>query len=237
MKKVEDRKEIALLVSRDLVWEMRGDRNWTGKAWGDDMPIVRLGGEVGYVDGHGSVFESVEAAFTSSHDGCHCIASLNVLEAVNKIATFITLVALKRRPVEIAKLMFHGEMFMFETFSSSMEQRGLVEHADSETVDGYWPLELTDEGQAGLRMCLESDMVELPFDLAQTNQQLLPEPEPEPEPELLINRPSKRSDEMIEATMKRSIDSAVVFGLKKGLLKRCKDGKIRNADQSLLHNL
>lgn len=231
MKKVEERNEVQIVLSPAVIGRSRTHLTSNDKAWGDEMPIVRLGDQVGFVNRYGAVFNSIEGAFVASHDGCHCVANLNVLEAVNKIATFLVMVALKRRPVEIAKMMFHGEMFMFETFSSAMEARGLVEHDDCEQVEGYWPLELTDEGQAGLRMCLESEMVELPFALDKTNQQLLPEPE------LLISTLSKRSDEMEAEMTKRSMQSLTVFGLKKGMLKRSKDGKIRRADQALLHNL
>ncbi len=169
MKKIEERPEIELHISSAATGRAYTGVSHQVAAWGDDMPIVRLGSEVAYVNRHGWVFESVEAAFVaaSSNDGCRCVgtqSAQNYVQALNKIAQFLALVALGRSPTEIASLIFHGEMFIFETFNSSMEDRGLVEHVPGEMVDGYHPLDLTEEGEAGLRMCLQSELVDMPFE-------------------------------------------------------------------------
>lgn len=179
MKKIEERKEIALNISQGLLveahdWEAR---NTPILIWGDEFPIVRLGSEVGFVDEEGDVFPSIEAAFVS-RGGCNCLATTSIKQAVNRIAEFLALIAMGAKPSEIAKLIFHGEIFMFETFSDSMEQRGLVKHTDGDPVEGYQPLDLTFQGERGLRMCLGSDMVELPSRIHQATVQLLEEPEP-----------------------------------------------------------
>lgn len=179
MRNIKDRTEIALHVSQCSlvtahVWEARPKPVMT---WGDEFPIVRLGSEVGLVDEDGDVFTSIEAAFVS-RGGCGCLATASVQQAVTRIAEFLGLVAMEAKPSEIARLCFHGEMFMFETFSDSMEQRKLVRHVDGDLVEGYHPLELTHEGERGLRMCLESDMVDLPSRIYQEAMQLLKEPEP-----------------------------------------------------------
>lgn len=163
MKKIENRNVVPIKA------DMSGaiTRREKGEAWGDNLPIIRMGAEVGFADHRGNVYSSIEAMLVATHDGCKCTAVASVEQAINKIAQFLALVAMGAKPSEIASLLFHDEIFMFETFSDTMEGRGLVEHVEGELVEGYYPLGLTDEGEAALRMCLESEMVDLSADIYQ----------------------------------------------------------------------
>lgn len=220
MKKIEDRREVQMAIvgfvgrmnNRHLAPRSRQSLTKT-EVWGDQMPVVRLGSEVGYVAPNGHVYSSVEEAFVNNIGprGCDCFirSSQNYGQAINKIALFLVLVALRQEPKEIARLAFHDDLFMFDTFTSAMEDRGLVEHVRFSACGGR-PLELTGEGLLGLRMCLESEKVELPFDKTTLREgsldsvQILLEHKNEPVilPELLLNGADKTAAQMSRAINK-----------------------------------
>lgn len=216
MKKIEERQEVAIILDYHQMRLNAPAGLIRADIWGDNMPIVRLGSEIGFVDPHGRVHESVEAAFVAAHDRCKCLATASIGDAINKIALFSVLIAMKAPPSKIAEMMFHGEMFVLEMFSDMMEGRGLVEHGDRDLVEGYRPLELTQEGEAGLRMCLQSPMVDLPFDKETSYQAVFPDLlaiELAPDPEF-------------EANQATAIKRTQEFGLRMGLLHRDDAGRI-----------
>lgn len=168
MKAIEDRIQLELVINHPHQNRAGVFDQGLPVSWGDNFPVVRLGSEVGFVDTFGAVHESIEEAFVTNHHGCLCLKNPSSTKvAINRMALFLALVALEAPPSKIGELMFQGDMFMFETFSDMMERRKLVEHLQGDPVEGYEPLGLTNEGKAGLRMCLESEMVDLPFDVAQ----------------------------------------------------------------------
>lgn len=217
MKSIEERKEVALVINHHQL-NLSGVLNIIKPdVWGDDMPIVRLGDAVGFVDRSGSVYDSVESAFVGFHEGCKCVATHSRMATLNKMATFLVLVALNRSPTQIAQLIFHGDMVLFETFSDSMEDRRLVDHVQGDRIDGYEPLELTQDGKAGLRMCLQSPMVDLPFDKEAAYQAVFPDL-------IAIELESKAEAETKRAA---AIKRTQEFGLRMGLLYRDEEARIR----------
>lgn len=221
MKTVEERNEVPIILDYHQMRLNAPGAMVKAEVWGDDMPVVRLGSEIGFVDPHGRVYESVEAAFVAAHDQCKCLATASIGDALNKIALFSVLIAMKAPPSKIAEMMFHGEMFVLEMFSDMMEGRGLVEHGDGDLGEGYRPLELTREGEAGLRMCIHSPMVDLPFDKEAAQQAIFPELiaielEPAAEPE------AKPAVKVTQA----QIDSMTNWALRIGVMKMERDGSL-----------